>query len=86
MAWTKLNLLRALKFRVSLKSWEQMYIFYVRPLLEYCDSVWNNASVEPKKQLDSMQKEATRIIIGATKLCSIEKLLADLGWESLQNR
>ena len=30
--------------------------------------------------------EAARIITGATKLCSIEKLLSDLGWKSLQNR
>ena len=85
-AWTRLNLLRALKFRVSRKSLEQMYISFVRPLLEYCDSVWDNASVDSKKQLDAVHTEAARIITGATKLCSIEKLLSDLGWESLQNR
>ena len=84
--WTILNLLRALKFRVSRKSLEQMYISFVRPLLEYCDSVWDNASVDSKKQLDAVHVEAARIITGATKLCSIEKLLSDLGWESLQNR
>ena len=33
-----------------------------------------------------MHIEAARIITSATKLCSIEKLLFDLGWESLQNR
>ena len=38
-----------LKFRVSRKSLEQMYISFVRPLLEYCDSVWDNASVDSKK-------------------------------------
>ena len=85
-AWTRLNLLRALKFRVSRKSLEQMYISFVRPLLEYCDSVWDNASVDSKKQLHAVHIEAARIITGATKLCSIEKLLSDLGWESLQNR
>ena len=85
-AWTRLNLLRALKFRVSHKSLEHMYISFVRPLLEYCDSVWDNASVDSKKQLDAVHIEAARIITGATKLCSIEKLLSDLGWESLQNR
>ena len=30
--------------------------------------------------------KASRIITSATKLCSIEKLLSDLGWESLENR
>ena len=38
-AWTRLNLLRALKFRVSRKSLEKMYISYICPLLEYSDSV-----------------------------------------------
>ena len=79
-AWTRLNLLR------SRKSLEKMYISFVRPLLEYCDSVWHNATTEPKKQLDAIHIEAARIITGATKLCSISVLLSDLGWESLQDR
>ena len=29
---------------------------------------------------------AARIITGATKLCNIEKLFFDFGWESLQSR
>ena len=63
-----------------------MYISFVRPLLEFCDSVWDNAAVESKTQLDALHIVTARIITGATKLCSIEKLLSDLGWESLQNR
>ena len=39
-----------------------------------------------KKQLDSIHIEAARIITGATKLCSINKLSVDVGWDSLQNR
>ena len=63
-----------------------MYISYVRPLIEYSDSVWDNCSMESKNQLESIYIEAARVITGATKLCSIEKLFADLGWESLQKR
>ena len=85
-AWTRLNLLRALKFRVSRTSLEKMYMAFVRPLLEYSDAVWDNCSLETKKQLDAIHVEAARIITGATKLCSIEKLFFDLGWESLQSR
>ena len=40
---------------------------------------------ETKKQLDAIHIEAARIITGATKLCSIEKLFSYLGWESLQS-
>ena len=63
-----------------------MYISFVRPLLEYCDSVWVNATAESKKQLDAIHIEAAKIITGATKLCSISLLLSDVGWESLQDR
>ena len=51
-AWVKLNLMRALKFRISRKALEQMYISFIRPLLEYCDSVWDNASTETKQKLN----------------------------------
>ena len=58
----------------------------MRPVLEYSDSVWDNATTDCKKQLEAIHIEAARIITGATKLCSTEKLLSDLGWDSLQNR
>ena len=63
-----------------------MYISFVRPLLEYCDLVWDNTTTESKKQLDAIHIEAARIITGATELCSISLLLSDLGWEPLQDR
>ena len=85
-AWSRLNLLRSLKFRVSRKALERMYTSFILPLLEYCDSVWDNASLESKKKLDGIHIEAGRIITGATKLCSIEKLLVELGWDTLQSR
>ena len=85
-AMTRLNLMRTLKFKVSRTALERIYISFIRPLLEYSDSVWDNCSNEAKKQLDSIHIEAARIITGATKLCSINKLFVDIGWDSLQNR
>ena len=78
-AWTRVNLL-------SRKSLEKLYISFIRPLLEYSDSVWDNCSSESKKQLEAIHTESARIVSGATKLCSIEKLFVELGWESLQSR
>ena len=85
-SWSRLNLLKALKFRVSRKSLEKIYFAYIRPLLEYSDTVWDNCSSESKKLLDAVHVEAARIVTGATKLCSIDKLFIELGWESLQTR
>ena len=36
--------------------------------------------------LENVQYEAARIVTGATKLVSIEKLMNDVGWDSLENR
>lgn len=85
-AWTRLNLLRALKFKISRKALEKIYITFIRPLLEYSDAVWDNCSTECKTQLDSIHNEAARIVSGATKLCSIQRMFAELGWETLQER
>ena len=61
-----------------------MYFEYIRPLLEYSDVVWDNCSLESKKLLDAVHVEAARIVTGGTKLCSIDRLFMELGWESLQ--
>ena len=39
-----------------------------------------------KKLLDDVHVEAARIVTGATKLCSIERLFMELGLESLQTK
>jgi hypothetical protein len=63
-----------------------MYNSFVRPLLEYADVVWDNLTDEQNKEIESVQNEAARIVAGATKLCNINKLISELGWESLENR
>ena len=78
--------MRALKFRISGKPLEQIYVCFIRPLLEYCDSVWDNSSSKMKKKLDAIHVEAARTITGATKLCSIDKLLSELGLDTLQSK
>ena len=86
MAWTRINLLRALKFRIHRNSLQRIYFTFIRPLLEYSDVIWDNCSNECKTQLESIHNEATRIVSGAPKLCSIQKLLGELGWKTLQER
>ena len=85
-AWSRLNLLRVLKFRIKRRALQNLYFAFIRPLLEYSCSVWDNCSTENKKILESIHTEAARIITGATKLCNIEKLYSKLGWETLQER
>ena len=83
---SRINLLRALRFRTHRSAFERMYFAFIRPLLEYCDAIWDIYTNENKTQLESIHNEAARTVNGATKLCSIQKLLAELGWETLQER
>ena len=85
-AWTRINLLRKVKFRIHRNALEKIYFAFIRPLLEYSDSVWDNCSTECKAQLEAIHNKAARIVSGATKLGKIEKLLAEVGWETLQER
>ena len=80
--------MRLLKLKINRKALEKMYIAFtcIRPLLEYSDSVWENSPAHVKKQLDDIHYKAARIITGGTKLCSHDKLLSDLWWDSLQER
>lgn len=85
-AWQRINILRAFKFKLDRNSLERMYFSFIRPVLEYSGTVWDNCSNEDKKYIESIQIEAMRIVTGATKLCSIAKLYEDTRWETLQVR
>ena len=45
-AWLRLNLLRALKCKINRIALEKICIGFIRPLLEYRNSVWDNCSTE----------------------------------------
>ena len=85
-AWRRIGILRSLKFILSRVNLERMYISFVRPLLEYGDVIWDNCTSYLKNSIESIQHEAARIVVGATKLCSIHNLLSDLKWDSLAER
>lgn len=82
----RISIFRKLKFRVDRRSLHQMYLSFIRPLLEYADVVWDNLTLEYAKKLESIQLEALRIICGATKLASHDSLYHETGIEPLCER
>ena len=74
--WQRVNLLRAFKFIFDRKSLERLYISFIRRVLEYSGVVWVIVQIKIiKKLLEDIQIEAMRLVTGATKLCSIAKLV-----------
>ena len=43
-AWSRVNAMRKLKFDFDRKSLETIYITFIRPILEYADTVWDNCT------------------------------------------
>jgi hypothetical protein len=65
-----INILRKFKFILDRKTLETIYITFIRPLLEYADLVWD---------------EASRIVTGGTRLVSLSNLYIETGWEKLKD-
>ena len=85
-AWLRINILRSLKFVLDRRTLKILYLTFIRPLLEYGDILFDNCSARDKHELDMIQNEAARIVTGATRLVSLDKLYNDLCWESLSTR
>ena len=85
-AWTRINVMRKLKFKLDRQSLQIIYFTFIRPILEYADVVWNNCTQYEVNDIEKIQIEAARIVTGATELVSINSLTNETGWESLSNR
>ena len=85
-AWTRINIMRWLKYDIDRKSLETIYKSFIRPLLEYADVIWDNCTQQNKKELELIQLEAARISTGAAKLASVANLYIETGWETLDAR
>ena len=82
----RLGALRRHKFNLDRRSLSKLDLTFIRPLLEYGDIIWDNCSIENKRNLENIQLDAARILTGATKLCSTQKLYNDTGLELLNSR
>ena len=85
-AWKRVNAMRKLKFEFDRKSLQIIYFSFIRPILEYGDSIWDNCTQYEKSELDKIQNEAARIVTGCTKLVSIRNLNDETKWETLEER
>ena len=94
-----LGVMKQLKKWVDKKTLENVYKLYVRPQVEYGDLVFDHADLNKSNiftlrntndkistDIESIQYQAARIVSGAWKGSSMEKLYNILGWESMQNR
>ncbi len=85
-ALSRINIMRKLKFRLHRDSLETIYTSFIRPILEYGDVLFDSCTNQESDELEKIQQEAARIATGTTKLVSIQKLMDEVGWDSLKTR
>jgi hypothetical protein len=83
-----LGILRPLKYILDRASLETLYKSFIRPILEYGDIIWDVPDTHRHGLdiLEKVQKEAARLVTGATARCSTERLYREVGWETLALR
>ena len=67
-AFARADILRKFKHILDRKTSEKIYFTFVRPILEYADVVWDNATDILIKKLENVQIEAARIVTGGQGL------------------
>ena len=78
--------MRRLKFTLSRAALNQIYLAYVRPILEYSSIVWDGCTTQDLNSLEILQHEAARVVTGLTRSVSLEKLYKECGWAPLSER
>ena len=82
-----MQLLRKIsKFGASIEDTNQIYISFIRSVLETSRSVWHKSlTLENELDLERIQKSVFRLILG-DKYTSYESAMTVLGMDSLKDR
>jgi hypothetical protein len=66
---------------------EKAYQTYVRPLTEYCSTVWDPHTKENIEKLEKVQRRAARFVTNNyQQKASVTEMINNLGWDTLQCR
>ena len=82
----KLSFLRSVKL-LDRKTLDLLYKVTVRSLIDYALPIYgNNLRQIEINRLEQLQYRAAKLVVGALKYTSREKLNKELGWETIQKR
>ena len=81
-----ISCLRSFKYKLCRKALDIMYKSFILPQFDYADIVWDNCSGTLSNMLENLRLESIRIILGAVRGTSHEKLYKEYGFCSLKER
>ena len=82
----RMGILRKFKYKMPRVVLNQIYLSYVRPLMEYGGALFANEDEKDLKLLDNIQIEALHIVSGAKKKTSHDLLKKEANWPDLSVR
>ena len=81
-----LDVTHKLSRELERKTLENIYETFIRSKLEYACTVWDDCSDQDTKAIENCQPRAARIVTGAKKDTSHEKLYCETQWSKLEER
>lgn len=82
----RIPMFAALKHKLSSRVLLAMYSYFIRPLLEYGDVIWDNLTQDLVKSLETVQNQCLIIVSGCTQGTNCDKLRSLLGMNTLEYR
>ena len=79
-------MLKGIRFKVDRQTLCRLCNSLVRPVMEYADVIWSGCTDTESDLLEHVQYEAAKVVTGAIKGTSRQRLLEELGWESMKSR
>jgi hypothetical protein len=59
---------------------------FVRPIIEYCNTIDDSCTQVDSNKLEALQFDAARTVTGAKRGTSHQLLIIELGWQTLSHR
>ncbi len=85
-AASRLSNIRKIRLIITRKARETLYKSLVLPLLEYGGVLFDNCTMYLKQRLESFHRQAAIVCTCAFRNTSYNKLLDELGWQTLDER
>ena len=82
----RIGVLRSLKYKVGRSCLKQIYVSYIRPILEYCDVIWDICTTNLFLDIKRLQNDCLRVMTGLTRYCRTDNLYLDSGLAPLHER
>ena len=82
----RIALLNRVRLKLPRGTLCSLYKSMVLPIIEYCDIIYDNCTVRDSIAIEQVQRRAALVCTGAYRHTSSDRLLAELGWQSLRTR